>query len=72
MTITLAAVYAPVAFMTGRTGKLFVEFALTLAGAVIVSRLRRAHPVADDVLAAARTRRSTARPSSPSRNSSKG
>ncbi|MBK9445958.1 MAG: efflux RND transporter permease subunit [Betaproteobacteria bacterium] len=37
MTITLAAVYAPVAFMTGRTGKLFVEFALTLAGAVIVS-----------------------------------
>ena len=37
MTITLAAVYAPVAFMTGRTGKLFTEFALTLAGAVIVS-----------------------------------
>jgi len=37
MTITLAAVYAPVAFMTGRTGKLFVEFALTLAGAVVVS-----------------------------------
>ncbi len=37
MTLTLAAVYAPVAFMTGRTGKLFTEFALTLAGAVIVS-----------------------------------
>ena len=37
MTITLAAGYAPVAFMTGRTGKLFVEFALTLAGAVLVS-----------------------------------
>ncbi|MDR3054532.1 MAG: efflux RND transporter permease subunit [Zoogloeaceae bacterium] len=37
MTITLAAVYAPVAFMTGRVGKLFVEFALTLAGAVMVS-----------------------------------
>jgi len=37
MTITLAAVYAPVAFMTGRTGKLFTEFALTLAGAVLVS-----------------------------------
>ena len=37
MTLTRAAVYAPVAFMTGRTGKLFVEFALTLAGAVIVS-----------------------------------
>ena len=37
MTITLAAVYAPVAFMTGRIGKLFIEFALTLAGAVLVS-----------------------------------
>ncbi|MDR0528785.1 MAG: efflux RND transporter permease subunit [Zoogloeaceae bacterium] len=37
MTLTLAAVYAPVAFMTGRTGKLFGEFALTLAGAVLVS-----------------------------------
>ena len=37
MTITLAAVYAPVAFQSGRTGKLFTEFALTLAGAVIVS-----------------------------------
>lgn len=37
MTITLAAVYAPVAFMGGRTGKLFAEFALTLAGAVLVS-----------------------------------
>ncbi|TXI79625.1 MAG: efflux RND transporter permease subunit [Dechloromonas sp.] len=39
MTLTLAAVYAPVAFMTGRTGKLFIEFALTLAGAVLVSGL---------------------------------
>ena len=37
MTLTLAAVYAPVAFAPGRTGKLFAEFALTLAGAVIVS-----------------------------------
>lgn len=37
MTLTLAAVYAPIAFATGRTGRLFVEFALTLAGAVIVS-----------------------------------
>ncbi|MEW5730040.1 MAG: efflux RND transporter permease subunit, partial [Pseudomonadota bacterium] len=37
MTITLAAVYVPLAFMTGRTGKLFVEFALTLAAAVLVS-----------------------------------
>jgi multidrug efflux pump len=37
MTFTLAAVFAPVAFTPGRTGKLFTEFALTLAGAVIVS-----------------------------------
>ena len=37
MTLTLAAVYAPLAFTPGRTGRLFVEFALTLAGAVIVS-----------------------------------
>ncbi|MBL0899991.1 MAG: efflux RND transporter permease subunit, partial [Reyranella sp.] len=37
MTATLAAVYAPMAFQTGRTGKLFTEFALTLAGAVVVS-----------------------------------
>ncbi len=37
MTMTLVAVYAPVAFMTGRTGKLFTEFALALAGAVVVS-----------------------------------
>ena len=37
MTLTLAAVFAPVAFSTGRTGRLFTEFALTLAGVVIVS-----------------------------------
>lgn len=37
MTLTLVAVYAPMAFATGRTGKLFIEFALTLAGAVLVS-----------------------------------
>ncbi|MBL8359236.1 MAG: efflux RND transporter permease subunit [Rubrivivax sp.] len=37
MTLTLAAVFAPLAFTPGRTGKLFVEFALTLAGAVLVS-----------------------------------
>ena len=37
MTITLAAVYAPVAFNSGRTGRLFTEFAVTLAGAVIIS-----------------------------------
>ncbi|CAA7623895.1 efflux RND transporter permease subunit [Magnetospirillum sp. UT-4] len=37
MTITLAAVYAPIAFMAGLTGALFKEFALALAGSVIVS-----------------------------------
>jgi len=37
MTLTLAAVYLPLAFSTGRTGRLFLEFALTLAGAVLVS-----------------------------------
>jgi multidrug efflux pump len=37
MTLTLAAVYAPIGFMGGLTGTLFTEFALTLAGAVIVS-----------------------------------
>lgn len=36
-TLTLVAVFAPVAFTPGRTGKLFTEFALTLAGAVVVS-----------------------------------
>ncbi|MNL02969.1 Multidrug efflux pump subunit AcrB [compost metagenome] len=37
MTITLAAVYAPIGFLTGLTGALFKEFALTLAGAVVIS-----------------------------------
>ncbi len=37
MTATLAAVYAPIAFMGGLTGSLFKEFALTLAGSVVVS-----------------------------------
>ena len=37
MTLTLASVYAPIGFMPGRTGRLFTEFALTLAGAVLVS-----------------------------------
>src|SRR3954468_7739234 len=37
MTFTLVAVYAPLAFTPGRTGRLFVEFALALAGAVMVS-----------------------------------
>lgn len=37
MTLTLAAVFAPLAFITGNTGRLFSEFALTVAGAVLVS-----------------------------------
>lgn len=37
MTVTLAAVYVPIGFMTGLTGSLFKEFAFTLAGAVIIS-----------------------------------
>jgi multidrug efflux pump len=37
MTITLAAVYAPIGFQGGLTGALFREFAFTLAGAVMVS-----------------------------------
>ena len=37
MTITLAAVYAPIGLQGGLTGALFREFALTLAGAVIIS-----------------------------------
>src|SRR5262249_27336678 len=37
MTLTLAAVYTPVAIQGGLTGTLFREFAFTLAGAVIVS-----------------------------------
>jgi len=37
MTTTLVAVYAPIGFMGGLVGSLFVEFAFTLAGAVLVS-----------------------------------
>ncbi len=37
MTITLAAVYAPIGFTQGLTGALFREFAVTLAGAVVIS-----------------------------------
>ena len=39
MTMTLVAVYAPLAFSPGRTGRLFSEFALALAGAVLISGL---------------------------------
>ncbi len=37
MTITLAAVYAPIGLLSGLTGTLFREFAFTLAGAVVIS-----------------------------------
>jgi hydrophobe/amphiphile efflux-1 (HAE1) family protein len=37
MTLTLAAVYAPIGFVSGLTGALFREFAFTLAGTVIIS-----------------------------------
>jgi multidrug efflux pump len=37
MTLTLAAVFTPLVFMTGRTGQLFTEFAMTVAAAVLVS-----------------------------------
>ena len=37
MTLTLAAVYAPIGFQSGVTGALFREFAFTLAGAVVLS-----------------------------------
>ena len=37
MTLTLSAVYAPIAFIEGSIGKLFIEFAVALAGSVIIS-----------------------------------
>lgn len=37
MTFTLSAVYAPIAFIQGTIGKLFIEFAVALAGSVIIS-----------------------------------
>ncbi len=37
MTMTLAAVFAPLAFTGGLTGALFREFAVTLAGSVVLS-----------------------------------
>lgn len=39
MTLTLASVYAPIAFQTGVQGQLFSEFAVALAGAVLISGL---------------------------------
>ncbi|CEK10530.1 efflux RND transporter permease subunit [Legionella hackeliae] len=37
MTLTLASVYAPVAFIPGMLGQLFIEFAVALAGSVVIS-----------------------------------
>ena len=37
MTLTLASVYAPLAFMEGTAGHLFIEFAVALAGSVLIS-----------------------------------
>lgn len=37
MTLTLASVYAPIAFVQGLTGKLFAEFAVALSGSVLIS-----------------------------------
>ena len=53
MTITLAAVYAPIGFLSGLTGALFREFAFTLAGRGDHLGRRGADSVADDVLDAA-------------------
>ncbi len=39
MTITLASVFTPIAFLSGFTGKLLIEFAVTLSGAVLISGL---------------------------------
>ena len=53
MTLTLAAVFAPLAFSTGRTGRLFIEFALSLAGAPELLDAATAHEgyVTGEVLA---------------------
>jgi len=48
MTITLAAVYAPIGIQGGLTGALFREFAFTLAGAVVVSGHGGVDLIADD------------------------
>ncbi len=37
MTLTLTSVYAPIAFISGLTGQLFIEFAAALAGSVLIS-----------------------------------
>ncbi len=57
MTVTLAAVYAPIGFMTGRTGRLFTEFALRAGRRGAGLGLRRAVALADDVQQDAAPRR---------------
>lgn len=37
MTLTLTSVYVPIAFISGLTGQLFIEFAVALAGSVLIS-----------------------------------
>ena len=49
MTLTLGAVYAPIALMGGITGSLFKEFALTLAGSVFVSGHHSVNLITHDV-----------------------
>ena len=64
MTITLAAVYAPIGFLAGLTGSLFREFAFTLAGAVIISgvvALTLSPMMCSLILQAARARRAASR-----------
>ncbi len=56
MTITLAAVFTPLSFAQGNTGKLMTEFALTVATSVIVSGFVALSLVPDDVLAVAQAR----------------
>ena len=51
MTITLAAVYTPIGFQGGLTGSLFLEFAITLAAAVVRVGHRRGHALAGHELA---------------------
>ena len=52
-TAVLVAVFLPVGFMEGNTGRLFRELSVALAGAVAISGVRRADADADDVVEAA-------------------
>ena len=64
MTMTLAAVYAPIGFLGGVTGALFREFAFTLAGAVIISGVVAVtlSPMMCSLLLEQRARRGLVRP----------